>query len=434
MSNIELYSKFKPKEYLGKREQEYSRYFNNSKGKHIQQRKDYYANLTKERVKQSGCLEPAILEGRPDELLPIEDAYDLNITRFRKFAYGAILKDLIPRPPLPECILHIAIPAYEENIGTVKKQLESIENQVGVDFKSFEVIYLINNSPEIKQETRRINQETIKFITNYNAPFPIHVIDNSSVGREIHGCNVGQARNRLLQQISFRAGFNQQNSDRNSIILQTDADTTLPEHYIKTALEQFENSQIAASSNGRRYVPDEELTGDAENLIKTLMLVTKNKVADWVQNGTYLNYSLAQLESRMVGPNMLSTVDSALAVLGIINANAKEDTTFGRDLYTLCRQVGNIYATALPHLLVNNTLRISGRTSSGFEKFLNTDDIENHSIPSLVQELSALFCCINQNQTMRMVNSDSYKFLIELLKNNGYDDLLQSLELANQPT
>ncbi len=134
-------------------------------------------------------------------------------------------------------ILHIAIPLLDE-LDNLPTLLSCIEQQTNQNFE----LYLCVNQPESwwkipeKVEICYRNQSSIQQIESWklNIPFPLTLIDRSSVGKgwdEEH-LGVGWARKTLMDEIQSKAAAD-------DIIISLDADTTFKPSYFQSVIEHF---------------------------------------------------------------------------------------------------------------------------------------------------------------------------------------------------
>ncbi|GEM_PF-1090003 len=283
---------------------------------------------------------------------------------------------LIDTPQNPQCEIAIVVPVYREKPESILKQLESLRAQQGIDLSLVEIIYVVNNdiddgSPKSEKvlEANRKVMETIRGITDLN----VFVIDKSSAGNEIAGCNVGRARNRGVAEASYRFHQNR----KNGILLQTDADTYIEDpHYLANLYKLTQDDpDIIGIAGGIifEFSPDTEDPDEIEDLRRKVRLMDLQH--DWESLVQFLRdpheHITLQTES-FSGAHMLSRSYESAVIGGLIDTNMGEDPQFGGDLEKHAAQRGQKVLGMRQNLKVVTALRESDRTGASFKK-----DFEN---------------------------------------------------------
>ena len=280
----------------------------------------------------------------------------------------------------PLCEFAIVIPVYNENPDRILKQIESLRRQQDIDPSQFEVIYVVNNDlPNESPKSAAVieaNQKVIETLRNVFG-LNIFVIDKSSPGNEIKGCNVGRARNRGVAEASLRFYEN----SKNGLLIQTDADTYFedPSYLSKLRKITTENPDVIGIAGGLVFefhpdTNDEEEIAELREKVKRFVLKRKWDI---------LVQFLRDPESRTLvgarnfsGANMISRSYESAVIGGLIDANAGEDPQFGKDLEAYGAGRGQKVIGAKNDLLVVTALRESDRTAASFKKDFDQIDLE----------------------------------------------------------
>ena len=131
----------------------------------------------------------------------------------------------------------IAIPSFNEG-ELIIETLNSISNQLNIDFSTILVIIVINNSENENEEIIINNHKTFNAIKENNFQYEIAVIDAfDSLPIPEKSAGVGMAR-----KIGFDLGLPYGNSK--SIFIALDADTLISPNYFSILNEKFKSEKI----------------------------------------------------------------------------------------------------------------------------------------------------------------------------------------------
>jgi len=271
---------------------------------------------------------------------------------------------LISEPQDPKCQISVVVPIFNEEKANVFRQLKSILKQREINSEEFEVIYVVNNSPEAGEEIRNANREILSLPIWKNRPVGIEdnslseeerelveelrnlnlfVIDKSTPGNEIVKCNVAKARNRALAEASKRFDIN----NKNGIILQTDADTFYDDPtFFNRVIKKFSNNpDLIAIPGGAKlaYVTNEQDPMKREAEIREL-----NRVVDYMGWESLKQIVLKQpwgLDDMTMWPGngVYRSFESAV-VGGMQDATHMDDNSLGLRLYDLAESHGRSYS------------------------------------------------------------------------------------------
>jgi glycosyltransferase involved in cell wall biosynthesis len=278
----------------------------------------------------------------------------------------------------PNCKFCIVVPVHGEQIVRVQKQLDSLQKQT-VDSSQFEVIYVVNNdvvsNNTEKEEVFRLNKKAIDFIRSV-VNFPVFVMDKSSTGHEISGCNVGKARNRGVAEASKRFYEN----GKNGILIQTDADAYFEDpDYLKKVLAAFEEVPGTIGVAGGLVF---ELDPDTQDSEKRVELEEKMERFILIKKWDVLNRFLDKGEryspfqnDTFSGANMISKSFETAVIGGLVDEASGEDPKFGRDLKDYAEQNQGKVIGMKEELKVVTALRDSDRTPSSFKKVFDQIDL-----------------------------------------------------------
>jgi len=331
-------------------------------------------------------------------------------------------EDLISIPQNPDCQISVVIPAYKEDMSTILRQLGSIKHQRGIKPEQFEVIYVVNNSPNPSTEVRNANKAILglPFWKNQSEGFDdsglseeekelvqelkglnLFVVDKSSSGHEIEDCNVAKARNRGIAEATKR--FND-NTEKNGIVLQTDADTnyTDPDFFNKIITKFQTDPQIIAMAGGIKvsFISDEQ--------DQTKQEILKNKLQNlidyryWLSLQDILSERPWGLDDQIMSPANMITRSFETAVVGGVTSD--DDTVLGDRLrkYANDHNLKYSYDGAKEDLQVETTIRETGGLTTSLEANIplvdrdpfilenSSDGIETFPIKNLNQKYRSI--------------------------------------------
>lgn len=289
----------------------------------------------------------------------------------------------------PRCEVSVVIPSAGER-KYFFRPIESLLNQVSVKPEQFEVIMVINNA-QPKQKSNepddvfqaRVAQAKLGAIENQevlkigqllmgekadielsdqeralirrirDAKLRVYTVDKASEGQLLSAekANVGGARNRGVAEAVER--FMQ--IRKNGLIVQTDADTALDEHFLQRAITTFKENQDLVGASGYLEMDTEaeqdkrmkevHFFAGMDRLYRTLLNYYSTKEQDLPKRRNF------------TGANMISRAFETGIVGGVPEIGEKEDVKFGRRLDTIGKTM------RLSALIARPVDRISLRTS-----------------------------------------------------------------------
>jgi len=282
-------------------------------------------------------------------------------------------------PQSPDCKFAVIIPVYNEKKERVLDQIDSLRRQQGIGRELFEVIYVVNNPPvgnaagysEVLRRNAIVMGELSR-IRDLN----VFVIDKSSMGNEIEGCNVGKARNRGTAEACLRFFEN----NKNGVLIHTDADSVFDDvFYFKKLTSLLEEDSAIVGCAGSlvwKFDPDggdAEIKNELYKKTRYLMLRSKWHVLSSFLNGAK-RMTNGSYKIQFYGGHMISKSYAAAVIGGFFDGNALEDELFGLELvqYGLDRGLKVIYTGHRLHLVT--ALRESTRTEGSIGRLY--DEIE----------------------------------------------------------
>lgn len=232
-------------------------------------------------------------------------------------------------PQNPNCKLAVLVPVFNERIDTLTRLLESLIDQENVEPNTVEVICLVNNDrPGTKdyQTVYEANQKVLKagLSERFREKLSVTVIDHSSHGHEIPGCNIGKVRNLLVQEAAKRFRSN----NHNGILLNVDADVHFKDkQFIRKSLDLFNDPRVVGVVGGKwreAFVKDYP-EYDPDKLKAAFTQVGLSKQCKELSNF---------LKGRRVlhtfgGSNMLTRCFESVAIGGFKSVTVEEDKEFG---------------------------------------------------------------------------------------------------------
>jgi hypothetical protein len=231
----------------------------------------------------------------------------------------------------------------------------------------FEVICVVNNDlPGTKryEEVYGANQELLRMerLTEPSGELSITVLDCSSPGKEIVGCNVGRARNRLVHAAAKRFRDN----GHNGILLHVDADVYFNDAlFLRKAIDLFDDPDVIGVAGGkwREACLADYPEYDRESLRAALKQIALAKQC--IELSNYL--SGKPVLRGFGGSNMLSRCHESVAVGGIRSLEVDEDKEFGGRMWRYAEENQRKVLVRKTELKVVAALRISQRTGSSFK-------------------------------------------------------------------
>lgn len=290
----------------------------------------------------------------------------------------------------PDCRLMVLFPVRDEPVRRILELLESVADQEGVSADAIEVLCLVNNDENdcsaMYSRSRRANElilnlpvwrngdalSSMRFSEDVRSRaqalrkrLRAFVIDKSSPGTELRGCNIGRARNRLTAEAVHRFYRN----GKTGLLLMTDADAVLsdPLHLHKLLQMQSDHPELLGGSGGIDFLfdPDTE-DGRARESIQTrfsrhILEKRWRAISDFILKK---RLDLAPPDAAY-GAHLFFTTDAAARVGGFRALHRFEDSHFLRDLRRIAARDGRRVST-VPHLRVSTALRESCRTDASF--------------------------------------------------------------------
>ncbi len=319
----------------------------------------------------------------------------------------------------PNCKLAVLVPAFNEDVQTLTRLLESLIDQEGVPLSQLEVICLINNDKPGAMGYEAVydaNQRLLRagLAKKFSKQqLNVEFIDHSSPGREIPGCNIGKVRNLLVHAAAKRFRSN----SHNGILLHVDADVYFKDkQFIRKSLNLFSDPNVVGIVGGKwreAFVSDYP-EYDADRLRAAFSQVGLSKQCKELSNF---------LKGRRVlhtfgGSNMLTRCFESVAIGGFKSVIVEEDKEFGYRLWHYAENNNRKILVKKTELKVVSSLRISERTGSTFkdeiEKFMRGEElIVKH--PATPEHLA--------------VNEQTYDLLKQrALKRPGGQELVEYIE------
>ncbi len=321
----------------------------------------------------------------------------------------------IKTPQNPQCAFAIVIPVYDEKPERLLRQIESLRNQQGIDSSAFEIIYIVNNDvPDGTEKSEKViaaNRAVLDVLNNVQG-LSVFVIDKSSPGKEIKGCNTGKARNRGLAEASLR--FHENKKD--GILIQSDADSYFkdPDYLkkVKDILEQ--NSEVLGIAGGFTYEFDPDTSDSKEVELLKAKADRFILLKEWESMIEFLQDPASQAffqDDSFFGANMISRSFETAVVGGWDDVNAGGNDNFATNLKTLLvnrGQGGKGVLEMKKELLVVTALRESDRTGNSLKKYLEQIDLEKplEGSSPLVSEISEVKQKILEDMEINLHNPE----------------------------
>lgn len=311
----------------------------------------------------------------------------------------------IEAPMDSNCEICIVVPAYNEDPERVMRQIESLKRQKGVAPGSFEVIYVVNNDvvgdSDRSKAVLAVNARLLDFLRQDHG-IHIHIIDKSSPGNEIAGCNVGKARNRGVAESSLRF----QKLGRNGIIIQSDADTWIEdEHYLSKVKSMMDSRpEVVGVAGGLNLEWDPE-TKDPQERAKLRKKIDRfflRKIAERFSEFLSAPNKYGHFSTSFMGANMISRSFESAVIGGVPEIKGGEDGVFGSKLEAYGRKKGETVIGAKHELFMTTALRESDRTASSLKKVFDSIN------PNVPERVPNAFATINPGEPQEVELNEAY--------------------------
>lgn len=264
----------------------------------------------------------------------------------------------------PKCHFAIVVPVYHEQWQRLTRQLNSLQQQTGIPKEQFEVIYVINNSPECSREVRSHNQRAIHTlrVARELGQVNVYILDASSRGLEIIGCNVGKARDLGVQEACRRF----EDIGRDGWIINTDADCHFddPEYFCKLGALISENPDSVAFNGGLEYEfspdPKDRSPDLFQRMYRMRLLIGWHRLSEAIKAGKSQQDYRSQI--KMSGAHMIAPVSSIRAIGGMPQLAVGEDHAFYNKLKALADSQNKLLPYVRHQITVVTAARLSERT------------------------------------------------------------------------
>ena len=287
---------------------------------------------------------------------------------------------LLQRVQLPElapaCDISVCVPVCNETVERLRAQIAAFARQT-FPRERFEIVYIVNNDRPNRtpQGVLRANRRAIRFLRG-DHPVTVRVIDCSSPGREIIGCNVGRARNIGLHAVTARYLAQK----RDGIVIQTDADT-LPRsaRYLTEVWKDMKRGDVAAAAGGLAMVLDMDARTPAQRAFFRRHIGTLRHYSEWL-------HLVAALHATDLTPSVSSTWFSGahtvvravagVAAGGVPPAAQGEDVAFGERIKAYAARRRLRVLPRRDRWFLQTAIRESTRTGTSFGPIF--DNIKKH--------------------------------------------------------
>ncbi|MFH1089518.1 MAG: glycosyltransferase [Candidatus Uhrbacteria bacterium] len=329
----------------------------------------------------------------------------------------------IETPMDPKCEISIVVPAFNEEPERVMRQIDSLKKQKGMLPGLFEVIYVVNNSPDRPKEVAEVNARLIDFLRQDHG-IRIYVIDKSSPGNEIPNCNVGKARNRGVAESSLRF----QENGRNGIIIQTDADTWFEdEDYLSKVKAKLDSQPETVGVAGGIYLEWDPETKDPQERAELRRKIDRlflRKMAERFSEFLSSPNKFGNFGTSFLGANMISRSFESAVVGGVPEIKGGEDGMFGSKLETYGLKKKKSVVGAKHELFAATSFRESDRTGSSLKKIF---DSINPDVPEMV---SNIFATTDSGEPTEVELNDAYikRLKAAIRKKEGGNEYIDDFE------
>lgn len=281
---------------------------------------------------------------------------------------GLVLRRFRVAPPAValECQITVCIPVHDESIERLQQQIRAYTRQ-RFPRERFEIVYLVNNDRPKNTPPRvlRANRRAIRFLRGEH-PITVQVIDCSSPGREIVGCNVGLARNIGLHAVA--AGYLAQKRD--GIIIFSDADTVpVKRDYLRAVWHDLRTDRVAGAAGGLEFELDPDSARTSDRTFFRKHIGTLRAYSQWV----HLTESLYTRDlappvgpRRFSGAHMIVRAVAGVCAGGFPPTARGEDAAFGRRLEAFAEQSARRVLPRRDVWIMRTAIRESARTGMSF--------------------------------------------------------------------
>lgn len=322
---------------------------------------------------------------------------------------------LIKQPIHPECRFTIVVPVYRERWHRLIRQIKSLDRQVDLSPEEYEVIYVINNSPEAPADVRQVNRAAlvaVRAAAEMNGR-RIFALDAFSGKNAIPGCNVARARNLGL----YEAISRYESLNRKGWIIHTDADTYFPGTDYFARLKRFlDNNPDACAFNAgleMEFSPDQPDNKEMPDLKARVTRMAQ--MVGWMYYGEAIEKGLRDGSfsgfMKLCGAHMIADTEVSKGIQGIPDRGATEDNAFGESITEWAKQNQRSFPYIRDQLTLVSAARDSDRTPASFYQRLKDLDL---SITPRGPDL----CALMSGQPVREVdiNQQSISEVREQLK------------------
>lgn len=241
-----------------------------------------------------------------------------NIEKYLlKYSYGNYNTDLIKKHSGISTIVIIPALAEKENLPQLLTSLE--KNNVEYKKETL-IIFVINNTLSAKDEIKKNNIETIKYLKSYrtNSSLNIGIIDASTSGNEMDDKNGGVGLARKIGMDSALGLFDY-SIDKKKILVCLDSDCTVSENYLEEIIINYNQKNMSAG-----YVHFEHPFPDDEEI--NLAIICYELFLRYYVLGLRLANSPYAFFT--IGSTMLCDVESYIKIEGMNKRKAAEDFYF----------------------------------------------------------------------------------------------------------
>ncbi len=211
----------------------------------------------------------------------------------------------------------IVIPALAE-FENLPECLSSLENNDNVLLERTLILIVVNNSENSPEEVKVNNEQTIKFLNNYESKLNLSFIDAATKGKELPDkfAGVGLARKIGCDLALTKFDYS---SDRKKIIFFLDADCVVSPDYLSKVTELFHNKDLSSAvvEYEHRY---EENSPEEEAIICYEIFLRYHKLG--------LKYAQSYYDYHTIGSTIVCDVESYIKAGGMNRRKAGEDYYF----------------------------------------------------------------------------------------------------------
>lgn len=216
----------------------------------------------------------------------------------------------------------VVIPAYGES-EFLSHTLSSLgENDPDI-LRDTMIVVVVNHSEDADEFIKYDNEKTLQFLLSMEYLFTLGIVDAATPGLELPSKQAGVG---LARKIGMDLALSHL-TDKRSLLLCTDADTTLDGHYLKTVLNYFKQSNADSAVVGFCHSIAED--PDLDNAIKEyeeFLCLSARKINEAGSPYGYVS----------MGSTMVCTLEAYKAVGGMSRKKATEDFYFLQELAKFC--------------------------------------------------------------------------------------------------